>query len=91
MKLNGYGNNDYMGGCEYVGLFLDFSIYKITESKENMVTSITYIANEITGNYRYISEHLDELILKVVKHEYKNNSFYTEFLNNFIDELKKRG
>lgn len=73
-----------------VGLFMDFNIVKITETNNEMITSITYIANEIAGNFRYVSKHLDELILKVVNHEYKNNPFYTEFLNILIDELKKR-
>ena len=78
------------GSCDCVGIFMDFNIYKITETYDG-TTSITYSANEIAGNSLYISEHLDEIILKVVNHEYKNNSFYTVFLNSFIDELKKRG
>ena len=80
-----------MGSCDYVGLFMNFNIYKINETNE--ITGdieITYVANEITGDYQYFSSYFDELILKVVKHEYKNDSFYTEYLNIFIKELKKR-
>ena len=68
---------------------MDFNIYKITETKEDNSICITYVANEICGDYQYISENLDELILKIIKREYLNNPFYTELLTNFINEVKR--
>lgn len=78
-----------MGSSDYVGLFMDFNIYKITETKEDNSICITYVANEIGGNYQYSSEYLEELILKIIKKEYINNPFYTELLTNFINEVKR--
>lgn len=79
-----------MGSSDYIGLFMDFNIYKIKEDNDIGITTETYVADEITGDYRYISNYLDEIILKVINHEYKNNPFYTTYLNILIDELKKR-
>ena len=39
-----------MGSSDYVGLFMDFNIYKITETKEDNDIDITYVANEIAGD-----------------------------------------
>ena len=82
MKLSGYGSSDY------VGLFMDFNIYKITETKEDNDIDITYVANEITGDYQYFSNYLEELILKIIKRKYLNNPFYTELLNDFMNDVK---
>ena len=38
--------------------------------------------NEITGDYQYFSNYLEELILKIIKRKYINNPFYTELLND---------
>ena len=81
--MNGYGSSDY------VGLFMDFNIYKITETKEDNDIDITYVANEITGDYQYFSNYLEELILKIIKRKYINNPFYTELLNDFMNEVKR--
>lgn len=78
-----------MGSSDYVGLFMDFIIYKITETKEDNDIDITYVANEITGDYQYISNHLEELILKIIKRKYINNPFYTELLNDFMNDVKR--
>ena len=83
MRLSGYGSSDY------VGLFMDFNIYKITETKKDNVIEITYVANEITGDYQYISNYLEEIILKIIKRKYINNPFYTELLNDFMNEVKR--
>ena len=83
MRLIGYGSSDY------VGLFMDFNIYKITETKEDNDISITYVANEITGDYQYFSNYLEELILKIIKRKYINNPFYTELLNDFMNDVKR--
>ena len=83
MKLSGYGSSDY------VGLFMDFNIYKITETKEDNDIDITYVANEITGDYQYFSNYLEELILKIIKRKYINNPFYTELLNDFMNDVKR--
>ena len=83
MRLSGYGSSDY------VGLFMDFNIYKITETKEDNNIEITYVANEITGDYQYFSNYLEELILKIIKRKYINNPFYTELLNDFMNEVKR--
>ena len=83
MRLSGYGSSDY------VGLFMDFNIYKITETKEDNDIDITYVANEITGDYQYFSNYLEELILKIIKRKYLNNPFYTELLNNFMNDVKR--
>ena len=77
-----------MGSCDYVGLFMDFNIYKITETKDNNI-EITYVANEITGDYQYFSNYLEELILKIIKRKYINNPFYTELLNDFMNDVKR--
>ena len=81
--LSGYGSSDY------VGLFMDFNIYKITETKEDNDIDITYVANEITGDYQYFSNYLEELILKIIKRKYINNPFYTELLNDFMNNVKR--
>ena len=83
MKLSGYGSSDY------VGLFMDFNIYKITETKEDNNIDITYVANEITGDYQYISNYLEEIILQIIKRKYLNNPFYTELLNDFMNDVKR--
>ena len=83
MRLSGYGSSDY------VGLFMDFNIYKITETKEDNDIDITYVANEITGDYQYFSNYLEEIILKIIKMKYINNPFYTELLNDFMNEVKR--
>ena len=83
MRLSGYGSSDY------VGLFMDFNIYKITETKEDNDIDITYVANEITGDYQYISNYLEEIILQIIKMKYINNPFYTELLNDFMNDVKR--
>ena len=83
MRLSGYGSSDY------VGLFMDFNIYKITETKKDNVIEITYVANEITGDYQYISNYLEEIILQIIKRKYLNNPFYTELLNDFMNDVKR--
>ena len=82
MRLSGCGSSDY------VGLFMDFNIYKITETNDNDI-NITYVVNEITGDYQYFSNYLEELILKIIKRKYINNPFYTELLNDFMNEVKR--
>ena len=81
--MSGYGSSDY------VGLFMDFNIYKITETKKDNDIEITYVANEITGDYQYISNYLEEIILQIIKRKYINNPFYTELLNDFMNDVKR--
>ena len=83
MRLSGYGSSDY------VGLFMDFNIYKITETKKDNDIEITYVANEITSDYQYISNYLEEIILQIIKSKYLNNPFYTELLNDFMYDVKR--
>ena len=83
MRLSGYGSSDY------VGIFMDFNIYKITETKEDNDIDITYVANEIAGDYQYISNYLEEIILQIIKMKYINNPFYTELLNDFMNDVKR--
>ena len=78
-----------MGSSDYVGLFMDFNIYKITETKKDNDVEITYVANEITGDYQYISNYLEEIILQIIKQKYINNPFYTELLNDFMNDVKR--
>ena len=78
-----------MGSSDYVVLFMDFNIYKITETKEDNDIDITYVANEITGDYQYISNYLEEIILQIIKMKYINNPFYTELLNDFMNDVKR--
>lgn len=78
-----------MSSCDYVGLFMDFNIYKITETQEDNNIEITYVANEITGDYQYFSNYLEEIILKIIKRKYLDNPFYTELLNDFMNEVKR--
>ena len=85
----GYHTLSGCGSSDYVGLFMDFNIYKITETKEDNDIDITYVANEITGDYQYFSNYLEEIILKIIKRKYINNPFYTELLNNFMNDVKR--
>ena len=85
----GYHTLSGCGSSDYIGLFMDFNIYKITETKEDNDIDITYVANEITGDYQYFSNYLEELILKIIKRKYINNPFYTELLNDFMKEVKR--
>ena len=78
-----------MGSSDYVGLFMDFNIYKITETKNDNNIEITYVANEIAGDYQYISNYLEEIILQIIKMKYINNPFYTELLNDFMNDVKR--
>ena len=78
-----------MGSSDYIGLFMDFNIYKITETKKDNDVEITYVANEITGDYQYISNYLEEIILQIIKIKYINNPFYTELLNDFMNDVKR--
>ena len=68
---------------------MDFNIYKITETKEDNDIDITYVANEIAGDYQYISNYLEEIILQIIKMKYINNPFYTELLNDFMNDVKR--
>ena len=83
MRLSGYGSSDY------IGLFMDFNIYKITETKKDNDIEITYVANEIAGDYQYISNYLEEIILQIIKMKYINSPFYTELLNDFMNDVKR--
>ena len=78
-----------MGSSDYVGIFMDFNIYKITETKEDNTIVITYVANEIAGDYQYVSNYLEVVILKIIKRKYLNNPFYTGLLNDFMNEVKR--
>ena len=78
-----------MCSSDYVGLFMDFNIYKITETKEDNDIDITYVANEITGDYQYISNYLEEIILQIIKMKYINNPFYTQLLNDFMNDVRR--
>ena len=78
-----------MGSSDYVGLFMDVNIYKITETKEDNDVEITYVANEIAGDYQYISNYLEEIILQIIKRKYISSPFYTELLNNFMNDVKR--
>ena len=68
---------------------MDSNIYQITETKEDNDIDITYVANEIAGDYQYISNYLEEIILQIIKQKYINNPFYTELLNDFINDVKR--
>ena len=71
-----------MGSSDCIGIFMDFNIYRITETKENNNIEITYVANEIAGDYQYVSNNLEVVILKIIKMKYLNNPCYTELLND---------
>lgn len=78
-----------MGSCDYIGIFMDFNIYKITETKEDKNIERTYLANEIAGDYQYVSNYLEVVILKIIKMKYLNNPYYTGLLNDFMNEVKR--
>ena len=78
-----------MGSSDYIGIFMDFNIYKVTETKKDNDVEITYVANEIAGDYQYISNYLEEIILQIIKMKYINNPFYTELLNDFMNDVKR--
>ena len=60
-----------MGSSDCIGIFMDFNIYKITETNEGNNIEITYVANEIAGNYQYISNYLEVVILKIIKRKFR--------------------
>ena len=74
-----------MGSSDCLGIFMDFNIYRITETKENNNIEITYVANEIAGDYQYVSNNLEIVILKIIKMKYLNNPFYTGLLSDFMN------
>ena len=78
-----------MGSSDYIGIFMDFNIYKITETNEDINIEISYVANEIAGDYQYVSNYLGVVILKISKRKYLNNPFYTGLLNDFMNEVKR--
>ena len=78
-----------MGSSDCIGIFMDFNIYRITETKENNNIEITYVANEIAGDYQYVSNNLEIVILKIIKMKYLNNPCYTGLLNDFMNEVKR--
>ena len=78
-----------MGSFDCIGIFMDFNIYRITETNENNNIEITYVANEIAGDYQYVSNNLEIVILKIIKMKYLNNPCYTGLLNDFMNEVKR--
>ena len=78
-----------MGSIDCIGIFMDFNIYRITETKENNNIEITYVANEIAGDYQYVSNNLEIVILKIIKMKYLNNPCYTGLLNDFMNDVKR--
>lgn len=80
--MSGYGSSDY------VGLFMDFNLYKITELNEEKIV-ITYIANECAGEHQYVSDNLEEIIFKIIRHEYLNNFFYECLLSEYVNDIRK--
>lgn len=78
-----------MGDSEYVGLFMDFNIYKITETDEKNLICTIYSACECSGGEVYEESTLEEVILKVIKRAYLNNPFYESLLNCFVQDIKR--
>ena len=78
-----------MGDSEYIGLFMDFNIYKITETSESNTTLISYTARECSGGEVYEASTLEEIILQVIKRGYLNNPFYESLLNDFVQDIKR--
>lgn len=78
-----------MGDSEYIGLFMDFNIYKITETNESNTTLISYTARECSGGEVYETSTLEEMILQVIKRGYLNNPFYESLLNDFVQDIKR--
>lgn len=82
MKLSGFGSSDY------VGIFMDFNIYRITES-DNVRVNISYLAKEIAGTYNYRASQLESLIVQIIRHCYLSNTYHRSFIDSEYKNLLK--
>ena len=79
-----------MGSCDYIGLFMDFNIYRITETdEESGNTIITYNAKEVGGIDGYRAGQLEAIIIQIIKHNYLSNPYHNFLIDNEYKELKK--
>lgn len=80
-----------MGDNEYVGFFMDFSIYKVTEETEKGKLGITYYAKNSgnNGGTFYMENDFETLIFKIIRNRYRENPFYTQFLTAFVKDIKE--
>lgn len=77
-----------MGSSESIGLFMDFIIYKSTETTEYNIVIPIFTGKIFHGDIQFRCNTLDELIIKIVKYEYLNNSYYECLLYNLTKDIK---
>ena len=77
-----------MCSSDYVGLFMDFIIYKSTEITEDNIVIPVFTGKIFHGDIQFQCNTLDELIIKIVKYEYLNNPYYECLLYNLTKDIK---
>lgn len=77
-----------MGSSESIGLFMDFIIYKSTETSEDNIVIPIFTGKIFHGDIQFQCNTLDELIIKIVKYEYLNNPYYECLLYNLTKDIK---
>lgn len=77
-----------MGSSESIGLFMDFIIYKSTETSEDNIVIPIFTGKIFQGVIQFQCNTLDELIIKIVKYEYLNNPYYECLLYNLTKDIK---
>ena len=77
-----------MCSSDYVGLFMDFIIYKSTEITEDNIVIPVFTGKIFHGDIQFQCNTLDELIIKIVEYEYLNNSYYECLLYNLTIDIK---
>lgn len=77
-----------MSSCDYVGLFMDFMIYKSFETTEDNIVVPKFTAKIYYGDIQFQCNTLEELVIKIVKYEYLNNPYYECFLYNLTKDIK---
>ena len=78
-----------MSSCDYVGLFMDFNIYKSFEITEDNIVVPKFIGIYYGGNhFPFQCSTLEELVTKIVKYEYLNNPYYECLLYNLTKDIK---
>lgn len=77
-----------MGSSESIGLFMDFIIYKSFETTEDNIVVPKFTGKIFYGDIQFQCSTLEELVIKIVKYEYLNNSYYECLLYNLTKDIK---
>lgn len=77
-----------MSSSDYVGLFMDFMIYKSFEITEDNIVVPRFSGKIFCGDIQFQCNTLEELVTKIVKYEYLNNPYYECLLYNLTKDIK---